>query len=127
MNSHLLDNSREKLSDHIRELFLGDINKSGASAIIVNLYVTERISIERLRSLDICFTFQGEEIYCCVKEVRKGIPIQLVLTAITSEEAVSRFLEDPLSVCLVPTIAFRERDGSVHVVKNDRYNPKCLN
>jgi len=126
MSSFLCGHSGNDLRDDIRELYLGTHYKENESAIIVNLVLAKDADCERFRSVDVFFRFDDEEIYCCIREIRKGSPLQLILQPITSEATARRFLGDPRAVCLVPKIALREPCGRVWVIQNMRFNPECF-
>jgi hypothetical protein len=124
MDSQLSEHQSVDFSSNINDLFLGVREHDGR--VVVNAYLKQQISEERLLGLIVNFTFQGEELAFEVCELQRGIPMGLILNPVNNHTAVRDFLRNVVSVCLVPAVTFME-NGEIFVVKNTRYNPNCLN
>lgn len=124
MSSHIYEHQGVNFSSSVNDLFLSVRENDGR--VVVNAYLKQKISEERLLGLLVNFTYQGEEISFEVCELQRGIPMRLILRPINNHGAVQEFLRSVVSACLVPAVTFLE-NGETFVIENARYNPDCLN
>ena len=115
----------ENLRNIVAQAFLG-MEKTGLDKkIFLNIYPKTDVSPRELEELEISFDYHDIPLNFRVKTVHPGAPIQLELE-VFGPFSVEDFESDMRSVCLVREIVFRCPNREKFSIRNDRYNPSCL-
>ncbi|MBU0649391.1 hypothetical protein KJ969_04850 [Patescibacteria group bacterium] len=113
---------------HNISLVILDMESSGSDKkIFLNIYPKKKkdMPLRELEDLEFSFDYHDMRLNFRVKTAHPGIPIQLELEAF-GPFSVEDFESDTRSVCLVKEIVFHCSDQEAFSIRNDRYNPSCL-
>lgn len=119
------DRYMENLKEIIKKVFLGIDEMGPQKVIILNIEPAARMPRHVFNKLEISFEYYGQDLHCRVKGVRSGIPIQLELEPLSADMAAD-FLDEDRGVCLVEEVTFHHQGQEILRIRNERYNPSCL-